>query len=609
LIPKAPQLDKVSGDVIASYSKTSGEGSDNNMIQAVLNIPMAEDQFGVRLVAYRYDQSGAYRNIVGIDPASLVIANRYGVTNMVAGYVRDDIGSQLTTGARLGVLWRPTNDLQITGTFLTQKVEQHGLPASNRDGYDQANFPVAPIRRVDGDPGEYVESNIDLYNIVADYQLPSATLTATVSKVKSGVSPFVLTTTALTFPLTNAIYESVDSFTAEARLASHLAGPVQYVTGVFYEDTKTPSISYFDWFGAGVAPNPLPTIGLLATDPISIIETNRKVKQQAVFGEVSYDLTNQITGTVGGRYFTYTKDEYRLAEGGLLNIPLGTGVPTNVRSTESNHTLKANVSYKPKDDALLYASWSQGFRLGRPTTGVAPGLCDRDNDGLIDGTTTTIESTKTVDSDFLDSYEIGGKFLTLDRRWTFNVAAFHQKWTGLPVLVSLPNVGTCRGTYTANAGEAKSDGAEIDATFVVGGGLKLSAGAGYTDAQLTKDSPAVPGAVKGARLPGAGRMNGNFAAQYDFRIGEHNSFARLDALYAGDFYGDLKQTPGLKAGGYTKVDARAGMAFGALSAELFVKNLTNRDDFTWRGTTGGTNPFFGYRLRPRTIGLQLSYIY
>ncbi len=610
LIPKAPVLNRFGAQVAAAYSETSGLGSGNNTVQAVANVPIVEDRFGLRAVGYRYDESGYYRNSVGLDPASLAIANRFGVGNLVGGFVKDDIGSSLTTGGRIAALWRATDSLRIAFNVLTQKIEQHGLPLANLGQYDQANPPVAPIRRVDGDPREYIESNIDLYNIVTDYDLSWATWTSTASWADGGVSPLVIALGS-PFPFTNATYMDVDSFTAETRMTSHLAGRFQFTAGLFYEDTDNPNVQYADWLGTGVAPNPLPTLNPLApvTDPLAIIRTNRNVKQRAIFGELSYNLTDQITATVGGRYFNYDKQEYRLEEGGTVGRPFGTGVPTNARNDENNHTLKANISYKPLDEALIYASWSQGFRLGRPTPGVSPGLCDvNPSDGLIDGTSVTIASTRIINSDFLDSSEIGAKFALFDRRMTVDLAAYHSKWDGLPVQASLPQTGTCRGSYIANVGGATSDGAEIQAKFVVVGGLQLTAGGGYTKAELSKDAPGITGQPKaGARLPGAPHLNANLGAQYDFRIAGHKAFVRVDSFYTGEFYGDLLETPGLRAGEYIKVDARAGIAFGPLSAELFARNLTNQDDFTWRGLSGGANPFFGYRLRPRTVGLQLGY--
>jgi outer membrane receptor protein involved in Fe transport len=75
----------------------------------------------------------------------------------------------------------------------------------------------------------------------------------------------------------------------------------------------------------------------------------------------------------------------------------------------------------------------------------------------------------------------------------------------------------------------------------------------------------------------------------------------------GSFYGDLPQSADLKSGGYARTDASARMSFDKLRVELFVHNLANRDTFTWRGNANNLGPDFGYRLRPRTVGVQLNY--
>ena len=55
-----------------------------------------------------------------------------------------------------------------------------------------------------------------------------------------------------------------------------------------------------------------------------------------------------------------------------------------------------------------------------------------------------------------------------------------------------------------------------------------------------------------------------------------------------------------------RVDARAGMSFGSLNAEVFVTNLTGVDDYVWRGLDNA-NDGFGFIMRPRTVGVQLGY--
>ena len=347
----------------------------------------------------------------------------------------------------------------------------------------------------------------------------------------------------------------------------------------------------------------MPLFGLIPTNPMSYSNNTRDLEQRAIFGEVSYDLTDKLTATVGGRYFEYEKNERRLREGGFAgNVPIGTGVPADLESDESDSSLKASLSYEPTEDSLVYASWSEGFRLGRPDIGVPSALCDTDNDGLVDNTDISVESTRSIGSDFLENYEIGGKVALLNRRMVLDAAVFHIDWTGLPIS-AIATCGNLPFGYNINAGAATSEGVELQATLLVVDGLRIDLGGGYTDAKLSKGSPGI--GAEGDRLPGSPKVTANFAAQYDFLIARHNAFVRLDSLYAGSFYGDLLQSPSTLAGDYIKVDARAGISVNGISVELFVRNLTNEDAYTWRGTTA--SPALGYRLRPRTIGVQFGY--
>ncbi len=609
LIPKSPDLDRFSAKVAGAYSDTSGRGSGNNMIQGIVNIPLAASKLGIRVVGYRFYDSGVYRNIAGIDPATLAIADRWNVGDVVRGFTKDGVGDMESTGGRFSALWKATDNLSFALQVLTQKIAQNGSPIATTGEYEQARFPVAARRRVDGSPEDYRESNIDLYNLVVNYDLSWAVATATASRTDSAVSP-LLSTSVSPFPFTSATYSDVKSFAAETRLASRLDGPFQFLGGLFYQDIDSPNTQYADWPGTA-ATNPLPLLGLITTDPLVREDTTRKVTERAIFGEVSYDLSDSLTATLGGRHFDYDRSEYVLQEGGFFGRPFGSGVPSNIKLDEGDQTFKANLSYRPTDRSLFYASWSQGFRLGRPAPGANPVLCDPNGDGLIDGTGVTIASTREISSDYLDSYEVGTKLALFDRRMSVDAAAYRLEWNDVPVLVFLDTAAglqCSRVTYTANAGAARSQGVEFQTSTLIVDGLRVDLGFGYVEAELTKDAPALR-APRGSRLPGAPRVNANLGLQYDFWIAGHGAFVRADSLYAGEFYGDLLQTPGLKAGGYVKIDARAGIRLGQFSAELFARNLTNRNDFTWRGTIGGTNPFFGYRLRPRTVGIQLTYTF
>jgi iron complex outermembrane recepter protein len=599
MIPVKPKLDSFDAKLAVDYSNTGGFGSDNSMIRGVLNVPVVTDKFALRLVGYRYDDSGIYRNIAGTDPATIALAAKFGLDNFVRGFVQNDVGRMVTTGGRLAALWQPTDKLNLSLNYLTQTLEEDGNPSADLSTYYQTRVPIAPQARVRGEAGEVQDAKIHLTNLVLHYDLGWAGLTSAASWIDSSTAQAgAVQDIYIPFdgPSSSGSLASFKSFTAETRVASHLEGRFHFLGGLFYEHVKDGgTLAYY-------------YPGVLATNPFGVnpwyfAEGARKLDQRAVFGEVSYDLTDKLTATMGGRYFKYQKNERDLS---VFGVPISAGVPNNLDSGESHSTFKANLSYKPTKDSLLYALWSQGFRLGHPTPEL-PSVCG-DGNGNIRGTNIPIASTKQVNSDFLDNYEIGGKFTLFDRRMVVDAAVYHIDWADVPNFTAAPfPPAGCGFGYVANVAAATSDGAELQTSLYVVEGLRLDFGAGYTKAVLSKDAPGLfPPAFKGDRLPGSPKVSANLAAQYDFNIAGHKAFVRADSFYTGTFYGDLQQTPLLQGGGYTKLDARAGVTIKNLSVELFGRNLTNENAFTWR-TTAVQSPFFGYRQRPRTIGVQLGY--
>ncbi len=603
IIPAKPKLDGFSAKLAGTYSNTGGFGGDNSMIQGIFNLPVVADKLALRAVGYRYDESGFYRNIAGLDPATITVAENYGLGDFVRGYVQDRVGGAVTTGGRLAALWQPTDKLNFTLNYFIQRIEQDGNAEVDSGKYAQTRMPIAPDGRLRGEAGEVADTKLDLLNLVMNYDLGWGALTSAVSWI-DGASAYNKDYSGLfAFPSSGTIISDFESFTAEARLASHFTGRFQFLGGLFYENIDSPYHNYLTWPGA---PAPSPRF---VTNPLSRAQIGPETDQRAVFGEASFELTHKLTATAGGRYFKYDKTLSRLVDGGLFGVPLGGGVRTLATGGDDGTTFKANLSYKPRQDALLYAGWSQGFRLGPPDgAGVPPGFCDLDGNGLIDGSNVSVESTKHVDSDFLDNYEVGAKFAFFDRRMVVDASIYHIRWNGLPIRVE--GTGDARCAYTGNAGAATSDGVELQASLVVTRGLRIDFGAGYTKAEIAEDQLA-QGWHAGDRLPGSPTLSTNLAAQYEFSIAGRKAFVRADSFYTGEFFGDILESPNLSAGDYIKVDARAGMAFENLSVELFVRNLTNEDAFTWRGTVQGgaygAGSAFGFRLRPRTVGVQLSY--
>lgn len=601
VIPAAPELDKFSARIVGNYSNTSGNGGDNNMVQGIFNVPLIEDQLAIRAVAYRYENGGFHENIAGSDPAFRAGLAAFGAPALAAAVDEDDIGNDEYIGGRISLLWQPNDDLKFTLSYLYQDIVQEGRPESEADKFQQTRFQMSPVNRSRGNGSETSDSTIELINGVLEYDLNWASFLASASWI-DGSSLFQQGDVIIAGPNSSNGESDFQSFTGEVRLASNFDGPLQFLGGFFYEDIDEQFDNSIYWLGSTAS---LP--GFLGTDPLFLIfREERDTEQLAFFGELSYNLTERLTVAFGWRAFHFNKSDQTDSIGAIFGTPPGgPGVIENLGTNDTDNNFKFHVSYKPNDETLLYALYSEGFRLGRPTSGVPIATCDVDNDGIVDGSNVPVDATRNIESDLLENIEVGGKFTMLDGRLIVNADIYHIDWTGLPIRTRAA-AGGCPTVFTANVGEASSFGIEFQTNYYITEGLRLDFGGSYLDAELTEDAPQL-NAVDGDRLPGAPKINGNAAIQYDFELSGNPAFIRADAFYTGSFFGNLTQDPLTKAGGYVKLDARAGISWRDFDIELYVRNLTNEDDYTWRALGGGGGPDFGYRLRPRTVGVQLAY--
>jgi len=601
-IPVAPKLNRLEGKVAGGYSVTADTGGDNYNIQAVANFPIVDDRLAIRAVAYQYQDSGFYRNRAKSDAAFQ--------TNVVARYAAqafaadaDEVGSYRALGGRIAALYQVSDDLRLTLTYTSQNTETDGFALSNSGVYEQTLLQVAPENVARGRKDGLFDTQIEIANATLAYDFGWADLLATYSYISGGSTnslPFGFIGSNI--PMSYGGSSNHLEHVGEVRLVTKLDGAWNFLVGLYSENLKDDVVWNYYWHGDPATNPTAPGAHYMGVWP-----DTRDLQQIAAFGEVSWKLLSTLTLTTGVRAYGYDRN-YRVDAVGALFGANGIHRLADTDASDSN--LRANLSYKPNDDMLLYAGWSQGFRLGRPQGGLPADACDPDRDGLIDGTSITLDSTGATHSDSVDSYELGSKLSLFDRRATISAAVFRTDWSDIPITQRVGS-STCRVfVYGANAGTALLEGAELQGDYRITDALRISGGASWLDARLTRDVPA-QNISKNSRLPGSPQFSANLGFQYDFQIGRYNASVRADSIYVGSFFGNLQESPSTQAGDYVKVDASARLEIGSLALDLIVRNLTNEDAFTFRGardtTSAGVGEFYGYRLRPRTIGVQLGY--
>jgi outer membrane receptor protein involved in Fe transport len=571
-IPNAPDLNYFSAKVSGSLSSTADKGGDNTSLRGVVNLPVVDDTFAVRIVAYDYDNSGYYESVSGSNADKQIWAQAFGgiATD------KDDVGSDEYTGVRITALWQVTDNFDAALTYMAQDIEQSGIPESfmNLGGTRRA-----PFQKLDGSD-EALGIDLDVTNLKMNWKLDSFILTSSTSKAETetlqdrDVGLFFGPLIGVDdIPLFLTDSGGVESFTQELRLSTDLSGAWQFLLGAFYQDVEKRQLQDFLFEGE-------PTLDPFGGELLFVSALNEDLQQLAFFGEVSFDLTDNLTAVAGIRFYDY-EQTYSDTSNGLFNDGYS---ETNLKSDDSGETYKVSLTYQPNKSMSLYGTFAQGFRLGGPHPLVPTSICE--DAGIV---------PDEIDSDELDSFEVGAKFTFSDHA-TLNVSAFYVDWTGIPVERTLE----CGVGVTLNAGEAESKGIEVDGQVVLSDIWHLNYSVSYIGAELTEDAPGL--GLSGDRLPGSPEFQASLGVQADFEVLGRPVFARADIAHVGEYFNNLQEIAP-NVGDYTTVNLSIGVEINdVISLDFFARNLSGEEGLTWVETEIGDGR--ANFIRPRTIGIE-----
>jgi iron complex outermembrane recepter protein len=429
-------------------------------------------------------------------------------------------------------------------------------------------------------------------------------------------------------PVTN----QQQTFAQEFRLQSNDAtAPLQWTAGLFYSSNHQRSVEEINDPMAdtllqglfGLSTVDIFGVPLLPNGDSYINNSYTRDRQLAVFGEVTYALTDKIKGTVGLRY-SKTDVNFDNYADGPQNF--GTSPDTPGEQHEKPFTPKLSLSYQADRDNMFYATFAKGFRIGGANAFVPPGACAVDLGNL--GLTQVPSSYK---SDSVNSYEIGAKNKIADQ---LRIASslYYITWNGIQQNIYMSG---CGFQFTSNLGSAVSKGGDIQLEYVPSQAWSFDLAIGHTIAYLTSDVGIAPNlvaskgdAVEGLSYGPAPPWTVAIGAQYDFTAFDRKSFVRMDWEYTGHSnaltptedpraigsYDPLIYTPGSS----NFVSLRAGTAIGEWNVSAFVDNLLDThpsaldsSDYHSAVDPYNANPpsalMTAYTFRPRTIGITATY--
>ncbi|WP_338064639.1 TonB-dependent receptor [Tsuneonella mangrovi] len=415
------------------------------------------------------------------------------------------------------------------------------------------------------------------------------------------------------------VYRGIDKYSKlsqEVRISSPSENRWHLIAGLFYE-RQTDKI-HADYIVPGFTDSllgpPVPKCG----DDIFCTRVYRVDRDYAAFADGSYDILDNLTLDAGIRYFK-TKNSLGGFSGFAGTVSSASCTPTaasdpvpctlfDFTTKDSGETHKVSLTWKMTPDAMLYGTYSTGYRPGgiNRRAGVPP-----------------------YRPDTLSNYEIGVKTQWLDRHLTINLTAFQEEWHDIQF--GLAAFGSNGVISTYNAGNARIKGLEGDFSLRMSG-FSLSGSATYIDAYLTTpfcqiDTNGLPNCTDpnyiatpaGTKLPTQPDFKGNLTARYDFPVGSANAFVQgtlnhqsgTRSYLTVDPYSGGEVLPNTQ--GFTSADFSLGMNYGTWKWSLFLTNA-----FDERGVLSLNTVCVpslcgayarAYPIKPRTLGLSIGYKY
>lgn len=429
--------------------------------------------------------------------------------------------------------------------------------------------------------------------------------------------------------------EDAKRFSQEIRLTSKDEDQrYQWMLGGFYEEVESVYVfrSFVDGYGDSLAGQIIGSnTGLSIRDPGQSWYGNGDTTetQWSVFGELGFDITDNLNVLVGARYFDAELDDanHTLNGDGALsqncleeiiddegvcvlsasNITednrIGTAPPRTI--ADSSDTLPmARITYSFNDDVMTYATYSEGFRIGG--TNILRSVS---------------EANPEFNADRVINNEIGLKSTLWGGRFVLNLAAYQMTWEDIQLVAADPTIEFGWGQVTVNAGEAEIEGVEMNFALAASERLRLDGAFSYTSSEITEGAtigvdPVTgeprPVISPGEELPLSPDTKYSLGAEYAFPVGNSNGYVRVDWSYVGEqtngtqgsalltssdlLRGNITTLPS-----YDTTNLIMGLEKDTWSLRFAVNNITDERAITYKPTRWTDGRI--YSVRPREFSL------
>jgi len=487
--------------------------------------------------------------------------------------------------------------------------------------------------RRSADGGDFSENEVNNVTFSLNYAWGNNTLTAITGWMEYEYSDLCDCDYTGAPVFTVPLDEEYEQFSQEIRLASPGGATLDWLVGVFYQDSD------LDFSDAIRVPQNS-VLGLLDPALGFILNTqaarsfNQTSELFAAFGQATWNFNDNWALTVGARWTT--EEKIALKQVNIQDLETGANVPdfpdslapavyfgafdiwseqmlghnVNGKRTEDAFLPLLRMEWRPNDSSMWYVSGSSGFKAG--------GFDARSNN---------IFSFEFENED-ATTYEFGGKFSYWDGRAETNFALYLTNYDDL-------QISQFDGTLGFNVGNVKDtrvQGIEVDGRLLITDGLTWTYALAYLDHEYkdfenancyngeVPNGDVVDGVALCSRTGQSGQYTPEFTAytsldwivpissNWDLRLkgdlsytDEQNVHVNLDPKYVID--------------AFTIIDLRVSVANENWDLALLGKNVTNEDFLTYvnnvplSGSTFGTNTFYSFNIRERSWWVQLAWHY
>jgi iron complex outermembrane recepter protein len=595
-VTKQPKLGVTEGEVYGGTGATQGGGA-NYTIGGAINLPVSSTM-ALRVAGETGYQSGWVDQVVN------------------GQLVKRNVNSERYQAGRATLLWEPVEGLKVTPSFQYQytSIGGNGIFALMQPAY-QTNKQVAEPSH-----DELFAPSLTLEKALGDYTLTSVTAythrsywrqfdvtSYDAEYVAESIDPSYGSTynTVANLPGTMYNRDTISNWSEELRLTSpsirpggrhyewQLGAYLNSLKAISLDDEYVPGLNTTTQALTGQSVESL--IGYTAPgDLLGYFHSTRTVKQAALFAEGSLMLAKGLKATVGLRQ-AWAWTNYDMLEGGWLAD--GTPAHDTAKATNSPLTPKFALNYAVAKQASVYANVSKGFRLGGQNNSL-PSFCG----GALSSLGLSASGAKSYGADSLWSYELGAKTGWFGNRLTVNGSIYRIDWNNVQQQISL---SSCGYVTTLNAGNARSQGGELEVQAKLTDTLTFNASAAFTSARITQGAGGLI-AKAGQEILGSPDKTATLGLAYKQPIGDRRSFfSSFDWTYTGKSYGSYSATNSdFARPDYWVGNLDIGFDIGDLTLRGFIKNIANNATVIQRPAVLFITQ--GLTVQPRTFGVSVS---